>query len=125
MDYSKLVRQALQEVLENSGEPHRFFSAGYEQTVNGKKLNFMQFCKHIACLRKTLEKTEVKILSLATEGNNVHSHHLIKAIKAAGDISEFEVFARFRCEAGKIVACYELTRQLSGDIKDEGLASRL
>ncbi|WP_380181954.1 hypothetical protein [Kalamiella sp. sgz302252] len=93
MDYSKLVRQALQRVLENSGEPHHFFSAGYEQRVNGKKLNFTQFCEHIACLRKTLKMTEVKIFSLATKGNNVHSYHLIKAVKAAGSAKYFPVFA--------------------------------
>lgn len=125
MDNITLVRQALIEVLEKKSDIAHFFSTDYTQIVNGEELNYAQFSAHISHLRALLSFVEVEIISLAENGDSVHSHYYVKTGRLTGSYSQFEVFARFVVVGGKIKNCFELTRQVSGCSKDEDLGQRV
>ncbi|WP_340620276.1 nuclear transport factor 2 family protein [Xenorhabdus siamensis] len=128
MSYSNIVINSLKRILENNDVNNstieEYFTKNYVQVVNGNELNFNDFISHINLLKETLISTKVNILSIAENENNVHTHHIVKAIKKDGEHVEFEVFARFLINESKIIRCYELTRKISGSEQDDDLGSR-
>ncbi|MBC8953668.1 nuclear transport factor 2 family protein [Xenorhabdus sp. PB62.4] len=128
MSCSNIVVNALKYILENDdleiSSIGVFFSKDYFQVVNGKKISFNDFISHIKLLRKSLTDLNVTILSIAEHGENVHTHHMIKANKMDGSIIEFEVFSRFSVSEKKIRCCYELTRKIMGNEDDDDLGFR-
>ncbi|WP_047683542.1 MULTISPECIES: hypothetical protein [Xenorhabdus] len=128
MSYSNIVINSLKRILENNDVNNstieEYFPKNYVQVVNGNELNFNDFISHINLLKETLISTKVNILSIAEKENNVHTHHIVKAIKKDGEYVEFEVFARFLINESKIIRCYELNRKISGSEQDDDLGSR-
>ncbi|MBC8945421.1 nuclear transport factor 2 family protein [Xenorhabdus indica] len=128
MSYSNIVINSLKRILENNDVNNstieEYFPKNYVQVVNGNELNFNDFISHINLLKETLISTKVNILSIAEKENNVHTHHIVKAIKKDGEHVEFEVFARFLINESKIIRCYELNRKISGSEQDDDLGSR-
>ncbi|PHM36435.1 nuclear transport factor 2 family protein [Xenorhabdus innexi] len=128
MSGSAIVVNALKYMLESSSvttaDIEAYFSNDYIQVVNGNELLFHHFVSHIQVLKDTLINANIDILSIAENGNNVHTHHRVKVTKKDGANAEFEVFARFILSEGKITHCYELTRKISGDEQDDDLGSR-
>ena len=122
------VQQALSRVLSgptlDEALLQRFFSEHYIQIVNGEPLDYSGFVAHIKLLKEVTQRLELTLLSIAASGADVHTHHTVRAIKNDGAESEFEVFAHFEVEEGKIVSCRELTRQIAGAAHDEDLGSR-
>ncbi|PHM24782.1 hypothetical protein [Xenorhabdus budapestensis] len=130
MSYSNIVINSLKHILENNDDNNltstieEYFSKNYIQVVNGNELNFNDFVSHINLLKETLISVNVNILSIAEKENNVHTHHIVKAIKKDGEHIEFEVFTRFLINESKIIRCYELTRKISGGEQDDDLGFR-
>ncbi|MEX0447920.1 nuclear transport factor 2 family protein [Xenorhabdus sp. SGI246] len=128
MSYSNIVINSLKRILENNDVNNstieEYFPKNYVQVVNGNEFNFNDFISHINLLKETLISTKVNILSIAEKENNVHTHHIVKAIKKDGEHVEFEVFARFLINESKIIRCYELNRKISGSEQDDDLGSR-
>ncbi|MDC9582281.1 nuclear transport factor 2 family protein [Xenorhabdus sp. PR6a] len=129
MSYSNLVVTALKYMLEN-GDVHistieKFFAKDYFQIVNGNKISFNDFVSHVNLLKKSLTNVNVTILSVAENGENVHTHHQVKANKEDGSTIEFEVFSRFLVSENKIKCCQELTRKITGNEEDDDLGSRV
>lgn len=122
------VQQALSRVLSganfNKALLEQFFSERYIQVVNGEPLDYAGFMAHIKLLKEVTQRLELTLISIAAAEGNVHTHHTVRAIKNDGAESEFEVFAHFEVEAGKIVSCRELTHQVAGAAHDEDLGSR-
>lgn len=122
------VQQALLRVLSGSSFDEallkQFFSERYIQIVNGKSLDYAGFVAHIKLLKEVTQRLELTLISMAAAENDVHTHHTVRAIKNDGAESEFEVFAHFEVEDGKIVSCRELTHQIAGAVHDEDLGSR-
>ncbi|BET95891.1 nuclear transport factor 2 family protein [Xenorhabdus taiwanensis] len=128
MSYSNVVVNALKYILESDDLDtfiiEKFFSKNYFQVVNGNKISFSDFVSHINLLKKSLTNLKVTILSVADNGDNVHTHHMIKASKMDGSIIEFEVFSHFSVSKNKINCCYELTRKIIGNEEDNDLGFR-
>lgn len=122
------VLQALSRVLTEPALDEtllkRFFSERYTQIVNGESLDYKGFVAHIRLLKKITKCLELTLISSAAEGTNVHTHHTVRAIKNDGTESEFEVFAHFEVEDGRITSCRELTHQIAGAAHDKDLGSR-
>lgn len=122
------VRHALSRVLTDPSADNtlisHFFSERYLQVVNGESLDYTGFIAHIALLKRVTLRLELTLLSIAAAESHVHTHHTVRAVKHDGSESEFEVFAHFEVQEGKITACRELTRQLSGAHHDHDLGAR-
>lgn len=128
MNSMQLVKLALDSVLGaqigNLSVIEQFFSRSYVQIVDGKKIDFDGFVKHMQVLKEATESINITIKSIAQEGYRVHTQHYAKAIKKDGSCSEYEVFACFSLSDGKIVRCEELTRMIQGANSDHNLGSR-
>ncbi|AXH61202.1 MULTISPECIES: nuclear transport factor 2 family protein [Providencia] len=128
MTNSQRVTQALNAVLgEDIGSlsvARQYFSDKYIQVVDGKQIDFNEFIAHLQVLKQATESIVITIKSIAEGDGCVHTQHLAKATKKDGSISEFEVFACFQIEDGKIIRCEEMTRMIKGSSQDEDLGSR-
>ncbi|MEQ5125670.1 nuclear transport factor 2 family protein [Providencia alcalifaciens] len=128
MNKMVFVEQALKAVLGkqigNLVVIKQFFSSDYVQVVDGKLIDFTEFCTHMQVLKEATESITIDIKSIAEGENCVHTQHIARAIKKEGTVSEFEVFACFHLMNGKIIRCEELTRMLSGSKHDNDLGSR-
>ncbi|MBD1227184.1 nuclear transport factor 2 family protein [Xenorhabdus griffiniae] len=128
MSYSNIVTNALKYILENDDLDisiiEKFFSKDYFQVVNGNKISFSDFVSHVTLLKKSLTNLKVTILSVAENGEDVHTHHMIKANKKDGYMIEFEIFSHFSVSKNKIKCCYELTRKIIGNEDDDDLGFR-
>lgn len=100
------------------------FSQKYRQSVDGHELDFAAFTEHLAALRNVLQTLDINILAIASNGNEVLTHHRAIARKNNGAISHTEVYAHFTVENNLITRCQELTRLISGDEEDRDLGSR-
>lgn len=123
-----IVQHALSQVLASptldNAVLQQFFSKRYTQIVNGEPLDYQGFVAHIKLLKDVTQQLELTLISIAAAGPDVHTHHTVRAVKNDGTESEFEVFAHFQVDDGKIISCQELTRQISGAHHDEDLGSR-
>ncbi|PHM69723.1 hypothetical protein [Xenorhabdus kozodoii] len=128
MSCSNVVTHALKYILESDDLDtsiiEKFFSKDYFQVVNGNKIFFSDFVSHITLLKNSLTNLNVTILSVAENGENVHTHHIVKANKKDDSIIEFEVFSHFSVSENKIKCCYELTRKIIGNEEDDDLGFR-
>lgn len=100
-----------------------FFASNYHQTVNGIELDYDNFIAHMAKLKQITESMELKILTIAQQGNQVLTHHLVNVSKKNGERALTEVFASFTLKNERIVICHELTRLISGTEEDKLLGS--
>ena len=123
-----IVLQALQQVvaqpLHQPAVIAEFFADDYRQTVDGKSLDYQQFVSHMALLKQITRRMTLRVQALAAQGNSVLSHHRVEVEKCDGARSEIQVMAHFTLCDGKIIACDELTRQLSGEHADRDLGGR-
>ncbi len=121
------VAQALYAVISRPGHDEHtiesFFTPDYRQTVNGIDLDYDNFVTHMAKLKQVTRTMKVNILAIAQQGNHVLTHHLVTVIKTNGEQAQTEVFACFTLENGRIAACQELTRLISGAEEDKMLGS--
>lgn len=128
MNKMVFVEQALKAVLgKQIGDLEvikQFFSSNYVQIVDGKQIDFAEFCAHMQVLKEATDSISIEIKSIAEGDHCVHTQHIAKAVKKEGTVSEFEVFACFHLKDGKIIRCEELTRMLSGPQHDNDLGSR-
>ena len=128
MNKMMLVKQALTTVLGkdigNLAIVKKYFSPDYIQIVDGKQIDFEEFYEHLKVLKAATKSITVTIKSIAEGDNCVHTQHIARAIKNDGSVSEFEVFACFQIEDGKIIRCEEMTRMIKGSNTDEDLGSR-
>ncbi|MCA4821853.1 MAG: nuclear transport factor 2 family protein [Serratia rubidaea] len=123
-----IVLQALQQVVaQPQHQPAAiaaFFADDYRQTVDGQSLDYAQFVSHMALLKQITRRMTLRVQALAAQDDSVLSHHRVEVEKCDGTRSEIQVMAHFILRDGKIIACDELTRQLSGDRADHDLGGR-
>lgn len=121
------IAQALEAIIScpehNEQTIESFFAPNYRQTVNGIELDYAHFVAHMAKLKQITHSMELKILTLAAQGNKVLTHHLVNISKTNGERVLTEVFASFTLENGHIIRCQELTRLISGREEDKFLGS--
>ncbi|CAO95097.1 nuclear transport factor 2 family protein [Erwinia tasmaniensis] len=101
-----------------------FFSADYQQRVDGKLLDYNGFIRHMETLKLYTKRMSISLKSIVAENDTVFTHHSVNVEKKQGEKSEFEVFARFTVSSGKIIRCEELTRMINGLPGDSDLGSR-
>lgn len=100
------------------------FCPEYTQSVDGKTLNFEQFCQHIRVQKQVIKNLTVAFKTLVEDGDIVFSNHVARAEMLDGRTGEIHVIAEFRFKGDKILACDELTHMISGDPQDRDLGSR-
>ncbi|MCE3269561.1 MAG: hypothetical protein K0R49_1815 [Burkholderiales bacterium] len=101
----------------------QLISHDYVQYVDGHKLQYGDFIKHLQAQRKIVAKIQVKFISILAENDKVSTHHIVTVYKRDGSISEFEVFSVFTIRNNQVIQCNELTRLISGNPKDHDLGS--
>jgi predicted SnoaL-like aldol condensation-catalyzing enzyme len=123
-----IIIEALQALIthpeHNETEIAAFFAPGYQQTVDGKTLDYREFVHHMATLKTHTRQMSITINAIVAEGDTVFTHHRVDVEKADGEKSHFEVFARFTLFSEKIIRCEELTRMIGGHPSDRDLGSR-
>lgn len=102
----------------------RYFSADYQQVVDGQSLDYQGFVQHMQCLKTLTTTMRVSVLASVCEGDTVFTHHHVSVLKRDGKCSDIEVMARFTLSAGLILHCEELTRLIRGSADDQNLGSR-
>lgn len=124
----QIVTAALQTLI---AHPHHdeqqisaFFDRSYQQTVDGKQLDYAGFLNHMAAIKQHTKRMDMSIETIVAEDNRVFTHHYVDVENTQGEGSQFEVFACFTLAAGKIVRCQELTRMVQGAPSEAGLGSR-
>ena len=108
----------------DEGTVRKHFSLDYTQTVDGKTLDFEQFCRHIRVQKQAIRSLSITFKTLAQEGDVVFSNHVARAEMVEGRTGEMHIMAEFRFQNGKITACDELTHMVSGHPQDRDLGSR-
>lgn len=121
------VTQALRTIVghpvHNEARIRALFAPDYQQYVDGKQLDFADFVTHMATLKKLTRSMEVTLLAIASQQDEVLTHHRVAIRKRDGNDSEVEVFAHFTLQDGMIIRCEELTRLLQGAAEDRQLGS--
>lgn len=102
-----------------------FFDPDYEQWVDGKTLGYNDFLHHMALLKQVTRRMSLTILAVASQGNDVLTHHLVEVEKQDGVRSTIQVFAHFTLRNQRIYRCSELTHLVNGDRQDADLGSRV
>ncbi|WP_443086702.1 nuclear transport factor 2 family protein [Vagococcus sp. WN89Y] len=120
------VAQALREIIchpEHSEAKIRdFFSADYQQYVDGETLDFAGFVSHMATLKRLTQAMDIELVAIAGQSSTVLTHHIV-TVKKEGQQSRIEVFAHFTLRDGLIIRCEELTRLVAGAAQDRLLGS--
>lgn len=124
-DTTEFVMQALHAIVcspeHDEAKIREFFSPQYQQSVDGKSLDFNGFVEHMAKLKQLTESIEVTMLAIAGQHQNVLTHHRVAVSKREGGRSQVEVLAHFTMQDGLIVRCEELTRLIQGAAEDHSL----
>jgi hypothetical protein len=127
-NYKALVQKSFEAVVQNlkydEALIREYFSTEYIQHVDGKTLDFVQFCRHMQVQKLAVKTIAIGFKTLIQEGNTVFSNHLVTIETKEGRRAVVQVIAEFWLKDGKIVYCDELTCQLSGDGADGDLGSR-
>lgn len=124
----RTVIEALQALIADSKHDESrieaFFATEYQQWVDGQQLDYRSFVEHMETVKRHTRQMRLSIKSAVAENDTVFTHHAVNVEKNQHETCEFEVFARFRLAAGKIIRCEELTRMVSGAAGDSDLGSR-
>jgi ketosteroid isomerase-like protein len=129
MTPEKIVLAALQQVVANPlHQPEliaEYFSHDYQQLADGNALDYAQFIQHMALLKQITQRMTLEVIAIAEQGETVLTHHRVEVEKRDGSRSSIKVLAHFTVRDGKICACDELTKLLSGSHEDQDLGSRV
>ena len=125
----QLVQQALSQLLRpealDADTAAQFFSPQYQQHVDGRTLNYVEFLAHLDYLKSQVQQMHLQILAIASNGNTVMTHHRVDVTRHQGTTARLEVLARFECIEGRIISCYEHSRLCDGDTQDRYLGSAM
>lgn len=122
---SAALRQIIASPVHNPALMTEFFHADYEQWVNGNYLCCEDFLHHMALLKQVTRSMTLTILAVASQGDEVLTHHLVDVEKHDGARSTIQVLAHFTMRNQRIARCSELTHLVSGDRQDADLGSRV
>ncbi|MEH6307265.1 nuclear transport factor 2 family protein [Olivibacter sp. CPCC 100613] len=127
-EYKTTIKSMFKEIFENTAfneaAIQKYFDQEYIQEVDGKKLNYAQFCKHVSLQKETIRTLSFDFQTIITEGNILFSNHVVCGTTKDGRSGKFRVIAEFHFKDQKIIYCNELTHMISGDEKDRDLGSR-
>ena len=128
-DNVQIIKGSFREIVENPIFDRRlvdkYFSADYEQHVDGKDLTFANFLKHMEAQKKVTKSVTITFKTIAQQDDVVFTNHYATARKQDGSEAKVHVIAKFKLKDGKICYCDELTHMLSGDETDRDLGSRV
>jgi len=126
MNNAQRVAQALREIIckpeHNEATIRAWFSADYQQYVDGETLDFSGFVSHMAALKGLTQAMDIELVAIVGQDTTVLTHHIV-TVKKAGQPSRIEVFAHFTLRDGLIIRCEELTRLVAGAEQDRLLGS--
>lgn len=124
----KWIETVLKEVVENMDADEsiisKYFSQDYIQEVDGKRLDYQGFVRHMHVQKEILLSARVFVQHCIVEGNKLSTIHRVDAVKKDGKKLSVKVVAHFEVKDGKIIYCDELTRLLAGAEEDQDIASR-
>ncbi|OON41508.1 hypothetical protein BTJ39_05610 [Izhakiella australiensis] len=101
-----------------------FFSADYQQWVDGKTLDFDGFLQHARKLKSVLTEGKVTINRLLVSGDQAATRHDVEIMKRNGEAARVRVIALFSLRGDRITAVEELTYLLEGSQEDHHLGSQ-
>lgn len=113
MTHKQSVIEILDYALNGQALAADIFSQNFRQYLNGNTLDLSEFHESIGRLRKKYVNVNLKILSMVSRENNVHSHHLVSVTENSGDVKKHEVFSRYEFSNNKVINCYEFLREIS------------
>ncbi|MCP4473361.1 MAG: ester cyclase [Gammaproteobacteria bacterium] len=124
----EIIKNAFQDVLIDINTTEQsikqYFSEDYIQYVNGKKLTFNEFVKHVFKLKSILSSIEIEFKYIVAENDKVCTVHVAQGIKNNGNLVRTQVNALFQIKKQKIILCDELTHLMTGQESDKDLGSR-
>jgi len=122
--FKELFREIFANPLYNESAISQYFTPEYRQEVDGKILNYEQFCKHIIAQQEIVASMTFEFQTLVEEGNILFSNHIATIKMKNGESLEMRVIGEFHFVNGKINYCNELTHMITGDSSNKDLGSR-
>ncbi len=124
----QLIKEAFANVVENMDVTEetytKYFSENYQQRVDGKILNYIDFVSHMKVQKTVMQTVRVTFRYMVAEENRVATIHVVNGVKKDGGTIEAQVNAIFQISENKIILCDELTHLIKGDKSDKDLGSR-
>lgn len=119
-----MFKEIFENPVFNEAAIQEYFSAEYIQEVDGKKLDYTQFCKHVSLQKETISTMTFDFQTMIVEDNILFSNHVVHGTTKDGRSGTIRVIAEFHFKGQKLIYCNELTHMINGDEKDRDLGSR-
>lgn len=124
----EVIRRLFKDVLEapvvEMSVIENYIDPRYIQSVDGVVLDYHGFIEHMKKQKQVIASMGVDFLSMVEENDTVFTNHIVTAKKKDGSEIQAKVIAQFTIQAGRLIACDELTRLLSGKEEDRDIGSR-
>lgn len=98
------------------------FHPQYRQWVDGKELNYQEFCAHIHWLRNQAHITSITFDQLLCQQETVFSCHNVSGYKINGHQFTIRVMALFEFLNEQIIRTNEMSCVIKGDAANRNLA---
>ncbi|AFL68821.1 nuclear transport factor 2 family protein [Sulfurospirillum barnesii] len=122
-----IIRNLFRDVLESSEVElsviEKYIDPGYIQKVDGVILDYHGFIEHMKKQKQVIEAMSVTFISMVEESDTVFTNHIVVAKKKNKEELHVHVIAQFTLKDGRLIACDELTRLLTGNEEDRNIGS--
>ena len=127
MNYIELFKKIMADIIESSeaGEAiiSKYFSKNYSQQVDGKKIDYHGFVRHMAAQKQLIKSAKVEFIQVIAQDNIISTIHEVTVTKRNGSQSLIKVIGHMIFEADKTTEVDELTHVIHGNDEDKNLGS--
>lgn len=125
--YIEIFKRGIVDLVENMQADEKtiatYISPKYVQFVNGKKIDYQGFIRHMALQKQHIKSAKVKFIQVIAMNNVVSSIHEATVTKKDGSTSVIKVIGHMTYEGIKLIGVDELTSVVQGDSQDNKLSS--
>lgn len=125
--YIQLFKQSMIDMVEDMQADERviakYVSPLYSQWVNGEKMDYQGFVRHMAMQKQHIKFAKVKFIQVIALNNVVSSIHEATVTKNDGSTSVIKVIGHMTYEGDKLIGVDELTFIVHGDAQDIKISS--
>lgn len=125
--YIEIFKRGMVDLVENMQADEKtiatYVSPKYVQSVNGKKIDYQGFIRHMALQKQHIKSAKVKFIQVIAMNNVVSSIHEATVTKKDGSTSVIKVIGHMTYEGNKLIGVDELSLVVQGDSQDNKLSS--
>ncbi|MFN2744289.1 MULTISPECIES: hypothetical protein [Bacillus] len=103
-----------------------YFSSGYVQVTDGKKMDLGELTEHMLTLKEVTRSISVSPFQLFLFDEDLQSatlRYMVEVAKKDGSSGKIELIAIFKLDNHQIISCHELSKVMEGGGGFAGMAS--